>query len=127
MRSARGRTATRSAHALEALVDQGRYTEALAEARAARRRAGGPGAALAEAGALVGLMRPAEALVVISGALRRTPRDPDLAARLRALRARLLWEQGRVLPASQELEATEWHSVHSCDSRSAWWLGSVAA
>jgi DNA-binding NtrC family response regulator/tetratricopeptide (TPR) repeat protein len=59
--------------------------------------------ALEEAQALLALSRYAEGLVVATRALRRRPRDPDRAARLRIVRAQALWEIGRVALARNEL------------------------
>jgi DNA-binding NtrC family response regulator/tetratricopeptide (TPR) repeat protein len=86
----------------EGLLLQGREQEALAAARRARRRDGGDAAGLLECQALAALGRGAEASAAVTRALRRGV-GGDLEARLRALRARLLWEVGRRGAAREEL------------------------
>src|SRR3977135_320578 len=80
---------------------EGRHADALAAVRRARRlrpAQEAPGLALAEADALLGLLRYREAVVVATRALRRGLDHDDVEARLRVVRGHGLWLTG---PASR--------------------------
>ena len=80
---------------------EGRHADALAAVRRARRlrpAQEAPGLALAEADALLGLLRYREAVVVATRALRRGLDQDDVEARLRVVRGHGLWLTG---PASR--------------------------
>ena len=77
---------------------EGRHADALAAVRRARRlrpAQEAPGLALAEADALLGLLRYREAVVVATRALRRGLDHDDVEARLRVVRGHGLWLTGR--------------------------------
>jgi len=82
----------------------GRHQQALEAVRRARRVGAGAGSvALVECEALVGLHRHADAMAVASRALRHATPDLDLAARLRVVRGRALWQIGRTVPGRAEI------------------------
>lgn len=82
----------------------GRYGEALAGVRAARRSSPASRVALNEASALLGLGRFPEAVDVATRALARGPQDLDVKARLRLARAEALWHTGRREGGREEAE-----------------------
>jgi transcriptional regulator with AAA-type ATPase domain/tetratricopeptide (TPR) repeat protein len=85
---------------------EGRHAEALAAVRRARRlrpAQEAPELALAEADALLGLLRYREAVVVATRALRRGSDQDDVEARLRVVRGHGLWLTGPASRAHGEL------------------------
>ncbi len=85
---------------------EGRHADALAAVRRARRlrpAQEAPALALAEADALLGLLRYREAVVVATRALRRGADHDDVEARLRVVRGHGLWLTGPASRAHGEL------------------------
>ena len=85
---------------------EGRHADALAAVRRARRlrpAQEAPALALAEADALLGLLRYREAVVVATRALRRGLDHDDVEARLRVVRGHGLWLTGPASRAHGEL------------------------
>jgi transcriptional regulator with AAA-type ATPase domain/tetratricopeptide (TPR) repeat protein len=85
---------------------EGRHADALAAVRRARRlrpAQEAPALALAEADALLGLLRYREAVVVATRALRRGLDQDDVEARLRVVRGHGLWLTGPASRAHGEL------------------------
>ncbi|HLA79957.1 MAG TPA: hypothetical protein VJU18_20460, partial [Vicinamibacteria bacterium] len=83
---------------------EGRYDDALAVIRKAKRQRPAEATRLAveECAALLGLGRYRDLLLVATRALARSPLDVDLRARLRVARGEALWRSGRVKAGEQE-------------------------
>jgi len=95
---------------VRAALALGRHAEVLAavgRTRQARRRL-----AAEEAEALLGLMRPRDALRVATRALQRGRVEGDAAARLHLLRARALWHMGATRRALREAARAERGASH---------------
>ncbi|HET6900668.1 MAG TPA: sigma 54-interacting transcriptional regulator [Vicinamibacteria bacterium] len=92
---------------------EGRHADALAAVRRARRlrpAQEAPALALAEADALLGLLRYREAVVVATRALRRGLEHDDVEARLRVVRGHGLWLTGPASRAYGEVRKAAQHA-----------------
>jgi transcriptional regulator with AAA-type ATPase domain/tetratricopeptide (TPR) repeat protein len=105
-----GRRGAAECERVRTSLAEGRHAEALAAVRRARRlrpAQEAPELALAEADALLGLLRYREAVVVATRALRRGSDQDDVEARLRVVRGHGLWLTGPASRAHGELRKAE--------------------